>query len=86
MESNRNDFEERSLKHKKKMVAPIVISVVIIVYYCFFAAVCIVMPIPWIARLLFGIIPLALIGVIIYVLVERIHEIRSGEEDDLSKY
>ncbi len=32
------------------------------------------------------IIPLALIGVSIFVLIERITEIRSGEEDDLSKY
>jgi hypothetical protein len=31
-------------------------------------------------------IPLALIGVSVYVLIERIKEIRSGEEDDLSKY
>lgn len=81
-----NDFEELSSKHRKKMAAPIVISVVIILYYCFFTAVCIVMPIPLIAKLLLGIIPLALAGVIIYVLIERINEIRGGEEDDLSQY
>ena len=33
-----------------------------------------------------GIISLALAGVVIYVLVERIKEIRSGVEDDLSQY
>jgi len=32
------------------------------------------------------IVPLALIGVSIFVLIERIKEIRGGEEDDLSKY
>ena len=31
-------------------------------------------------------IPLALLGVTIYVLCERIKEIRSGEEDDLDNY
>jgi hypothetical protein len=31
-------------------------------------------------------IPLVFVGVCVYVLVERIKEIRSGEEDDLSKY
>ena len=39
-----------------------------------------------ITKILFGVIPLALIGVVVYVLVERMNEIRSGEEDDLSKY
>lgn len=33
-----------------------------------------------------GPIPLALVGVSVYVLVERIKEIRSGEEDDLDNY
>ena len=86
MEQNQNDFEELSSKHRKKMVAPIVITVIFVLYYCFFAALCIVMPIPIGIRLLMGIIPLAFVGVIIYVLIERIDEIRSGEEDDLSKY
>lgn len=42
------------------------------------------MPIP--GKILAVIIPLALIGIIIFVLIERIKEIRSGEYDDLSKY
>ncbi len=33
-----------------------------------------------------GIVLLALIGVMIAMLAERIKEIRSGKEDDLSKY
>ena len=37
-------------------------------------------------RLLIGLIPLCLAGVSVYVLVERIKEVRSGEEDDLSNY
>jgi hypothetical protein len=32
------------------------------------------------------IIPICLMGVSIYVLLERIKEIRSGEEDDIGKY
>lgn len=86
MERNRNDFEELSSKHRKKMVAPIVITGIFVLYYCFFAVMCFVMPMPVGIKLLMGIIPLALAGVIIYVLIERIDEIRSGEEDDLSKY
>lgn len=73
-------------KHKKKMVAPIVISIIAIIYFCFYAAFCFWISMSWITKILFGIIPLAFIGVIVYVLVERINEIKDGEEDDLSKY
>ncbi|MCM1182952.1 MAG: hypothetical protein NC337_06235 [Roseburia sp.] len=86
MEQRHNDCGDNASLHRKKMVAPIVISVIIILYYCFYAAICLVIPIPLVVRLLMGIIPLALIGVMVYVLMERIHEIRSGEEDDLGKY
>ena len=43
-------------------------------------------PIPDIIKIIIGIIIFALIGVAIYVLVERIKEIRRREYDDLSKY
>ena len=42
--------------------------------------------VPLAIQLIFGIIPLLLAGVCIYVLIERIKEIRRGEEDDLSNY
>ncbi|MGE4484709.1 MAG: hypothetical protein AB7C97_06325 [Oscillospiraceae bacterium] len=74
-------------KHKKKMIAPIVITVIILLYYIGFAAACILIEgMPLLVKLLCGIIPLILAGVSIYVLAERIKEIRSGEEDDLGKY
>jgi len=73
--------------HKKKMIAPIVITIVMVLYYIGFAWVCVFLEgVPLFAKLLGGIIPLLLGGVCIYVLLERIKEIRSGEEDDLSKY
>jgi hypothetical protein len=33
-----------------------------------------------------GMIPLAFSGVMLYVCIERIHEIKKGEEDDISQY
>lgn len=73
--------------HKKKMIAPIVITALIVLYYIGFALLCaFVDGIPFFIKLLCGVIPLLLAGVGIYVLLERIKEIRSGEEDDLSKY
>lgn len=41
---------------------------------------------PSVFKIAGGILALAGIGVAVYVLIERINEIRSGEEDDLSKY
>ena len=73
-------------KHRSKMIAPIIITVLFVLYYVGFFIVCAMLSMPFILKLLFGIIPLVLAGVCIFVLMERIKEIRSGEEDDLSKY
>ena len=73
-------------QHRNKMIAPIIITAIIVLYYVGFFVACALIPIPTLMKLLFGIVPLLLSGVCIYVLVERIKEIRSGEEDDLSKY
>ncbi len=73
-------------EHGKKIVAPAIIAGLILFYYFLFLVACLCIPIPLGFRLLFGIVPLAFMGVTVFVLVERIQEIRSGEEDDLSKY
>ncbi len=73
--------------HTKKMIAPIIITVLFVLYYGGFAAFCLIVPyMPLPLKLFFGLIPLALAGVMIYTLLTRMKEIRSGEEDDLSKY
>ena len=72
--------------HTKKMIAPVIIVAILLNYYVGFSVACLLVPIPLALKLLFGLVPLLLAGVSIYVLVERIRDIRSGEEDDLSKY
>lgn len=72
---------------KKKLVAPILIAALLGLYYLGIIVLFVCVPnIPLLARLLMILIPAALFGVVIYVLVERIKEIRSGIEDDLGKY
>ena len=73
-------------KHRGKMIAPIIITAIIVLYYIGFFTVCVWLPMPVIMKLLFGLVPLVFAGVCIFVLIERIQEIRSGEEDDISKY
>ena len=71
--------------HKKKMIAPIVITVVMLLYYVmYFTLLLDALVGVWLW--LFGLVPLALAGVTIAVCVDRIREIRKGEEDDLSQY
>ena len=80
-------MENRKIQHRKKMAAPIIIAVLLILWYIGMAIACFCIPeIPFIFKILMAIIPAAISGVISFVLAERIKEIRSGEEDDLSKY
>lgn len=74
------------MKHKSKIVAPVIITVLCLLYFIGYGVFITVMEMPWWIKLLGIVIPLILAGVSISVLVERIKEIRSGEEDDLSKY
>ena len=71
----------------RKLAAPIVISVLVGLWLLGYAVLIFLVPaIPLWIKLLGAAIPLALLGVTIYVLCERIKEIRSGEEDDLDNY
>jgi hypothetical protein len=72
--------------HQKKMIAPIVITFLLSAYMLAYFIFLIVLPMPVVVKVLVGVIPLALLGASVYVLVQRIQEIRSGEEDDLSQY
>ena len=74
-------------EHHKKMIAPVVISILLGAYYIAIGVICLCISIiPIAVKLFLAVIPAALTGVLVFVLVERIKEIRSGEEDDLSQY
>lgn len=71
----------------KKLVAPIIITIFSLCFMLFYyGLIFALIPLLFWIKALIGILPLSLGGVSIFVLVERIKEIRSGEEDDLSKY
>ena len=71
--------------HRKKMIAPIIISLLTIIYYIlyFFLLITIIESV-W--KYALGIIPIIFSILMIKVCMERIKEIKEGEEDDLSKY
>ncbi len=71
--------------HKKKMIAPVIITIVIVLYYIvYFGLLISLLDGFW--KYVLGIIPLVLSGIMVYVCIERINEIKKGEEDDISKY
>ena len=71
--------------HRKKMIAPIVVSVIMILYYVVYFGFLITL-LSGIWKYVLGIIPFAFSVLMLKVCIERINEIRKGEEDDISKY
>ncbi len=70
---------------KKKMVAPILITIILVLYYVVYFGFLITL-VNGIWKYALIIIPLVFSIVMIRVCIERIEEIKKGEEDDLSKY
>ena len=71
--------------NKKKMAAPIVVTALMIVYYIVYFGFLITL-VSGIWKYALGIIPLIFSAVMVKVCVERINEIKKGEENDLSQY
>ena len=72
-------------EHQRKMIAPIIVSVLLIIYYVvYFGFLISLLTGVW--RFVLGILPIVFAVVTVKVCIERILEIRKGEEDDLSQY
>ena len=72
-------------EHKKKQIAPIIVTAIMVLYYITYFGFLLSL-IDGIWKWILGIIPLAFSAVMLKVCIERIKEIKKGEEDDLSKY
>ena len=71
--------------NQKGYIAPIIVTVILLLYFIlYFGFLIAVLPSVWKYVLL--LFPIAFAGVLVYVCIQRIKEIRSGEEDDLGKY
>jgi hypothetical protein len=70
----------------KKLIGPVVVGLCVGVYYILVARFLFSAQLPRGIKITAGVLPVAVIGVSVYVLVDRINEIRSGEEDDLGQY
>ena len=70
---------------KKKIAVPIIVTVLMILYFGIYFGFLISL-VSGIWKWLLGIVPPVLSAVMIKVCIDRIKEIRKGEEDDLSQY
>ena len=70
----------------KKYLAPILAAIFMIAYFIVYFGFIITLIESMIFKIIIGILPIVFAGVMIFVLIERIKEIRSGEENDLGKY
>lgn len=72
--------------YMKKMTAPILISLLVLGYYTLVVGLLFRLTLPSAVKAILVLVPLGVAVGLTYVLFERSKEIRSGEEDDLSKY
>lgn len=70
---------------RKKFLAPIIVTIIMVLYYIAYFGL-LIWALDGVWKYVLGIIPIALSAVMIAVCIERIKEIKEGEEDDLSKY
>ena len=70
---------------KKQFVAPVLVTVVMVIYYVVYFGFLMSL-LSGFVKYALGILPLAFSAVMVKVCIERIQEIKKGEEDDLSQY
>ena len=76
----------KNREHRKKMLAPVVITAVYILYLIGYG-IALAVATEWSPVMLLIAIPLVALGIgMVFTLKSRIKEIRSGEEDDLGNY
>ncbi len=72
-------------KYNKKLIAPIIVTIIVVLYYiAYFGFLISLFEGIW--KYALGIIPVIFSAIMVKVCIERINEIRKGEEDDISKY
>ena len=73
-------------KHLNKIIAPVIVSFCLICAFLAYGLLLINLDIPNIFIIIIVIAAIILTIVVVMVLLERIKEIKKGEEDDLGKY
>ena len=70
---------------KKQFIAPVLVTILMVIYYVVYFGFLMSL-LSGFVKYALGILPLAFSAVMVKVCIERIQEIKKGEEDDLSQY
>ena len=70
---------------KKQFIAPVLVTILMVLYYVVYFGFLMSL-LSGFVKYALGILPLAFSAVMVKVCIERIQEIKKGEEDDLSQY
>ncbi|MBR6155160.1 MAG: hypothetical protein IKQ43_12060 [Treponema sp.] len=80
-------LEDRAMgKHGKSILEAVIVTIIILGFYGVYFGIFISQMNSMLVKLLVGIIPAILGVMMIYVCIQRIREIKGGQEDDLGKY
>ncbi len=75
------------MDHRKKMISTVLIGAVVVIYFVVYASFALFLPdVPAAIKIFFGVVGIGMAGGMIKVIMDRIEEIRKGEDDDLSNY
>ena len=72
--------------HKKKMIAPVIVTILFLLICAAYGLLYIVTEVPVFIRVFVVVVIIALAIAMIVTLFARIKEIKGGEEDDLNNY
>ena len=85
--NQQTEIDNLKKENQKRYAVPIIITLILLLYFIvYFGVLIAILPKDWKYVLFIFPLALAVIGLLIYVCIDRIKEIRSGEEDDLGKY
>ncbi|GHV89465.1 hypothetical protein AGMMS50267_18250 [Spirochaetia bacterium] len=73
-------------KQLNNLIAPIIVVICIAAYYIAIGTILIKINIPIIFKIMGLIVSVVITIILVIAFVERIKEVRSGEEDDIGKY
>ena len=85
--NQQTEIDNLKKENQKRYAVPIIITLILLLYFVvYFGVLIAILPKDWKYVLFIFPVALAVIGLLIYVCIDRIKEIMSGEEDDLGKY
>ena len=73
------------MTNKRKFIAPIVVTILLVLYFALYFGF-LIYALSGFWKYFLIVVPVIFAALVVYVCIERINEIKEGEENDISKY